>query len=145
MCPIPQPPSRPSATAEAKSSFQGGHLLRPTHRRSATGPCCGRCGDDAGPAAQVHRLATAEQAQAEYERKHKKAAPTGGASFSQKTLYKAYERRTEEMPYTLVRSATQSWSFTSTPAGECQLGQEMLYKAYGRRAEEKLSTQVRSC
>lgn len=50
---------------------------------------------------QAHRLHSAEQAQAEYE-KRKKLKPSADTAFNQKTLYKAYERRAGNIPYTQV-------------------------------------------
>lgn len=45
-------------------------------------------------------LETAEMAEAGYKKKEKKGAPQGVASFNAKTLYKAYERRTANVPTT---------------------------------------------
>ena len=52
---------------------------------------------------QDHRLTSAEQAQAEYQKNKKKEALPAGAAFTNKTLYKAYETRAESIPYTLVQ------------------------------------------
>lgn len=47
---------------------------------------------------QEHRLQTAEQAEAFYKKREKKAAPAGWEAFNNKTLFKAYERRAENLP-----------------------------------------------
>lgn len=47
---------------------------------------------------QEHRLQTAEQAEAFYQKREKKAAPAGWEAFNNKTLFKAYERRAEGLP-----------------------------------------------
>lgn len=46
---------------------------------------------------QEHRLQTADQAAELYRKREKKAAPAGWEAFNNKTLFKAYERRTEDM------------------------------------------------
>ncbi|KAK9811222.1 hypothetical protein WJX72_000229 [[Myrmecia] bisecta] len=51
-------------------------------------------------AAQAHRLDTVEAAEAAYKKREKKEAPTGWEAFNQKSLYKAYEKRTANVPYT---------------------------------------------
>ena len=51
---------------------------------------------------QAHRIQSIEQAQAEYEKRNKKFKPTANTAFNQRTLYKAYEHRTENIPYTQV-------------------------------------------
>ena len=54
---------------------------------------------------QAARLVTAEQAQAEYERDHKKQKqrPDGALYYNPKALYKVYKKRTDNVPYTLAR------------------------------------------
>lgn len=54
---------------------------------------------------QAARLVTAEQAQAEYERSHKKEKqkPDGALYYNPKALYKVYKKRTGNVPYTLAR------------------------------------------
>ena len=47
---------------------------------------------------QEHRLQTAEQAEAFYRKREKKAAPAGWEAFNNKTLFKAYERRAGDLP-----------------------------------------------
>ena len=47
---------------------------------------------------QEHRLQTAEQAEALYRKREKKAAPAGWEAFNNKTLFKAYERRAQDLP-----------------------------------------------
>ena len=50
---------------------------------------------------QEHRLQTAEQAEAYYKKHEKKPAPAGWESFNQKTLFKAYDKRTKDIPVDL--------------------------------------------
>jgi len=47
---------------------------------------------------QGHRLQTAEQAEHLYQKREKKAAPNGWEAFTNKTLFKAYEKRAEGLP-----------------------------------------------
>lgn len=50
---------------------------------------------------QAFMLETAEAAEAGYKKREKKPAPQGVASFTAKTLYEAYDRRTANIPTTL--------------------------------------------
>lgn len=50
---------------------------------------------------QEHRLQTAEQAEAFYRKREKKAAPAGWEAFNNKTLFKAYEKRAANLPVDL--------------------------------------------
>eukprot|EP00210_Caulerpa_lentillifera_P005651 g5404.t1 len=50
---------------------------------------------------QSHRLETAEIAEDKHRKNEKKSAPFGWDVFNQKTLYKAYEKRADKVPYTL--------------------------------------------
>jgi cyclophilin family peptidyl-prolyl cis-trans isomerase len=58
-----------------------------------------RIGLDAG---QAHRLDTLEAAEAKYAKAAPGAAPEGMAAFNQRTLYRAYEKRAEAVPYSLA-------------------------------------------
>lgn len=51
------------------------------------------------PAAEIHRIQTAEHAEQMYKKQDKKVAPTGWEAFNQKALYEAYERRAGNIPY----------------------------------------------
>eukprot|EP00803_Ostreobium_quekettii_P002717 evm.model.scf_361.10 EVM.evm.TU.scf_361.10 scf_361:88853-94390(-) len=53
------------------------------------------------PPDAVHRIESAEVAQAKHEKQKEKPTPFGWDAFNQKTLYKAYEKRAEQVPYTL--------------------------------------------
>ena len=71
---------------------------------------------------QEHRLQTAEQAEAFYIKREKKAAPAGWEAFNNKTLFEAYERRAENLPVDLevrvpimvVISETRRWKHGQT-------------------------------
>jgi len=49
----------------------------------------------------VHRIETAEVAAAKHKKKEKKEAAFGWDAFNQATLYRAYEKRTNKVPYTV--------------------------------------------
>ena len=66
--------------------------------------------------AQAHRLHSAEQAQAEYDKKKKKFKPTADTVFNQKALYNAYEVRSQSGPY----PAVGPHSHMSISTGACQ-------------------------
>lgn len=52
------------------------------------------------PADAAHRLETAEAAQARYKSEEKQPAAFGWDVFNQATLYKAFEKRSQKVPYT---------------------------------------------
>ena len=54
------------------------------------------------PFVQVHRLHSAQQAAAEYEKRKKKFKPTSETVFNQRAVFEAYDRRSESIPYTQV-------------------------------------------
>ena len=47
---------------------------------------------------QDHRIQTAEQADALYKKQEKKRAPAGWEAFNNKTLFEAYEKRSNQIP-----------------------------------------------
>ena len=62
--------------------------------------------------AQAHRLHTAEQAQAEYAKRSKRAepGPQGAAAFNQKAIAVAYDLRSENVPYTQVSGSAMCFT-----------------------------------
>jgi pre-mRNA-splicing factor SYF2 len=48
---------------------------------------------------EAYRLLPAEKAEQLYEKNTKKRAPEGAAVFNQQAIYRAYEKRTENIPY----------------------------------------------
>lgn len=60
---------------------------------------------------EVHRIESAEIAQAKYEKAKKKPAPMGWNVFNQKTLHKAYEKRAElvHMDHSSAFVAKSTW------------------------------------
>ena len=95
---------------------------------------------------QAYRLATAEQAQAEYQRNKKKEALPAGAAFNNRTLYKAYEKRAADIPYTLVCLAAFlvpcHWWHPLISAAVCWVGRRsarrsmLSYSALGRSLDQ---------
>lgn len=49
---------------------------------------------------QAHRLETLEHAELQYNKREKKEKPVGGDIFNPKSLYNAYKKRAENVPYT---------------------------------------------
>ena len=78
-------------------------------------------------------LTSAQQAEAEYEKRKKKQGPDGALYYNPKALYQVYKKRTESIPYTQVgdpRQAQDSTAFMlqqyleaspagTVPAGNC--------------------------
>mmetsp|Transcript_29203 Transcript_29203/g.64548 ORF Transcript_29203/g.64548 Transcript_29203/m.64548 type:complete len:498 (-) Transcript_29203:188-1681(-) len=50
---------------------------------------------------EMHRIETVEQAEQQYKKKERKETPEGWDVFNQKSLYNAYLKRAEKVPYTL--------------------------------------------
>ena len=98
---------------------------------------------------QAYRLATAEQAQAEYQRNKKKEALPAGAAFNNRTLYKAYEKRAAEIPYTLVCLAAflapYHWWHPLISASVCWVGRRSARRfmpSYSDLGRSRISSRV---